>query len=327
MCASSNILVAVGLVALFSAAAFVGGVYVGRHETFPASVILDVKQAIARRFFPAWHWRRDVNTDVSAFVEIPCPATPIVIVTGGQSNAANHLSDLVDERPDLAAAMLYARHCYRLADPLLGATGHGGSLWAALGQRIAAETGRGVIMINAAVTATTYEDWLTPESEYFARLERSVDEARSMGFEPTLLLWHEGESDAHRRESQSAHAERLDKLLALLLTRIIPAPEARLVLYRASVCIGSRSSGNAELVAAQTEMASRHARVILGPNTDRLGTRSRFDGCHLNSRGRDEIVAATMKILRQDVEPIRGRLTAEPHKIKSGAAPPFNTHE
>lgn len=278
-------------------AALVWGVQAGRHGGFPSGAVVAAGRAVLRHVDPERYWRRDIHATPREGSAMECPTNPIVIVTGGQSNAANHLSDPVDERPDLPAAMFYDGRCYRLADPLPGASGHRGSLWAALGQRLAAQTGRGVVMINGAMAATTYSDWLTPQSGYLDRLEQAVVQARSQGLEPHFLLWHQGESDAHSRAPAAQHAARLDALAGELLERIIPSPQARLVLYRVSICNGARSGGNGELVAAQNQVAARRERVIAGPDTDLLGPRYRHDDCHFNARGRDAVVEATLDVL------------------------------
>jgi len=292
------LLLRAGLVLAAATTALVWGVYAGRHDAFPAGLVIRSKQAIFRRLDPPRYWYRDIHDELLASPPMDCPIDPIVIVTGGQSNAANELSDAVDARTDLPAAMFYKGQCYPLADPLLGATGHRGSLWAALGHRLASETKRAVVFINGAITATTFEHWLAPDSGYLERLETAVREARAVGLKPHILLWHQGESDALARIAYAKHAERLNRLVTALLTRIIPSPDARLVLFRASVCTGARAAGNPELVAAQTEVASHHVRVVLGPDTDRLGARFRYDGCHFNDRGRDAVVEATLDVIR-----------------------------
>jgi lysophospholipase L1-like esterase len=37
--------------------------------------------------------------------------------------------------------------------------------------------------------------------------------------------------------------------------------------------------------------------VVLGPNTDQLGPRSRYDGCHFNAQGRARIVEETLAVI------------------------------
>ena len=65
-------------------------------------------------------WVTGFNTDPVGYVAAPCPAAAIVIVTGGQSNAANALSDPLPVDPAAQAFMFHNGACYRQRDPVLG---------------------------------------------------------------------------------------------------------------------------------------------------------------------------------------------------------------
>lgn len=282
--------------ALTAALAVTYGIYAGRHDAFPAPLIVHAKAVAEDWLDLERRWRRPVFADTGAHIAAPCPRDPIVILTGGQSNAANAVSDPVDADPTVPAFMHFAGRCYRLADPLLGASGGGGSLWAALGQDVARAGGRPVVLINTALTATSYAAWLDGGSGYFAGLEARLAEAAEAGMKPHLILWHQGESDAHLLLDEAAFAAPLGALAERLLGLAL-APGAKLVLYQVSVCSGARSAGNAPLLAAQRRVAAGDPRILAGPNTDRLGPRARYDGCHFNGRGRDLAVAWSRPIV------------------------------
>lgn len=91
-----------------------------------------------------------------------------MILTGGQSNAANSVSAPIMAEVKVPAFQWYGGACYRLGDPLLGVTGSEGSLWSGLGLEIARE--RPVIFVNTAVGGTSYRAWLDWRSGYFQGL-------------------------------------------------------------------------------------------------------------------------------------------------------------
>lgn len=292
-------LLALGALALVGAAGigFIYGVAAGRHDLPPAPALIALKDTLQERLGLARRWRRHIHTDPGAAQLLACPPDAFVIVTGGQSNAANSLSDPVDADPSVPAFMAYQGRCYRLADPLLGASDQRGSLWAALGQAYAKASGRPVLMVNGAVGATRTAHWLDPSSGYMARLAQAVRAVRERGHEPHLILWHQGEADGMDEASVDAFQARFAALTNAIFNALDLQAETRLVLYRTSLCAARWPHPNTALTTAIAHLAEADTRVVLGPDTDRLDHRHRYDRCHFNARGRAAIVAATLPLL------------------------------
>ena len=224
---------------------------------------------------------------------VPCPAErdPIVIATGGQSNAANTNSGADEREPSPDVLTFHEGACHLAASPMLGATGGRGSLWPALGDALAARTGRPVVFVNGAVGGTEFTDWLDPRSGYLAALEDRIAGAAAAGMAPDLLLWHQGETDA----AVSSGAEESEaKLTALTAALLEAAPGATVYLFRASRCRRGEEGGEPVpfLTEAQTHVAEADPRIVAGMDTDALGDDFRWDGCHFNSAGREAIVKA-----------------------------------
>ena len=238
-------------------------------------------------------WSKDYNVDTRGSAAVACPADALVIVTGGQSNAANALSDPLPADPDAAAYMALGGKCYRLRDPVLGATASGGSLWTAMGSALYRATGRPVVFINGAVGGSQLGDWLDDRSGYRAHLARNVVAARQAGLVPRYMFWVQGETDAFALVDPGLFVTELQALI----TRFDPAtgPIPWLV-YRSTHCMERRGNGP-EIDAAVTALAQRSGRVMLGPNASALGPEMRHDGCHFNTAGRDALVAETLVIM------------------------------
>jgi hypothetical protein len=278
------------------------GLFAGRYGRFPIPVLIKAKGAVERLLRGRDpRWQREFFEDVTSADLARCRLDdPIVILTGGQSNAANDLSDPVDADAAAPAFMFFDGNCYLLKDPVLGASGRRGSLWTALGHRLTRETGRSVVFINGAAGGTSYRDWLDDRSGFFSRLRTQALQAEKQNLRPNVVLWHQGETDADREACVEEYESDLQELISRLEKEIPLAPDAKIVLYGVSVSNCSRQlCSNSALRQAQRNIIGKFENVIAGPDTDALGGRSRYDDCHFNGRGRDEIVAETVQLLCQ----------------------------
>jgi lysophospholipase L1-like esterase len=179
---------------------------------------------------------------------------------------------------------------------VLGASDLRGSLWAALAQRLSLRIQRPVVVIAVARGSTTFADWLDPQSGHLRALAVQAQAAAELGLPPNLILWHQGENDAASVDRLAAARAELTRLIDALFENAHSAPDARLMLYRVSIC-RQNPEGNPAFAKMQSEIASADSRILLGPDTDRWGKRFRHDGCHFNARGRDAVVEETLHSL------------------------------
>lgn len=219
-------------------------------------------------------------------VACPDPSEAVVVVTGGQSNAANVIPSL--HRPVNDVSVWFDGTCYRAADPLLGALGRNGSLWSLLGDRMSETLGRPVLLINGAIGGTQFADWLDARSGYYAALFERVAAAGRSGYRPDLILWHQGETDAAVARDMAG----LEREITALMDRFVAdVPSAQVYLFRATRCVGKdRVEGVPAVNETLRRVAARHGRTISGFDTDTLGREFRWDTCHFNSLGRERIV-------------------------------------
>lgn len=241
-------------------------------------------------------WVRGVNSDPAGYDRLACPDQAIVIVTGGQSNAANALSDPLPADPRAAAFMMQDGVCYRLRDPVLGASGRQGSLWTGLGGAIWRRTGRPVVFVNGAVGGTQLGDWLDDRSGYLARLLGQVAAARRVGLAADYVLWVQGETDAAVSLPPADYVAQMRDLVARFdASGAVPAG-VPWVVYRSTKCMARPGNGPA-IDRAVADWATGSDRIILGPLASALGAAARRDGCHFNARGRRALIDATMATL------------------------------
>ncbi len=241
-------------------------------------------------------WVHDFNTDTGDYERLACPrADAIVIVTGGQSNAANALSDPLPADPAAQAFMMYDGHCYRLRDPVLGATDRGGSLWTALGSALWRASGRPVVFINGAVGGSQLGDWLDDRSRYRQRLVAEVALAQAAGLMPDYVVWIQGETDAAVLLDPQQYVDEMRQLVDHLDASGVLAKDVPWIVFRSTRCKHRRGNGPA-IDAAVTAWALRYQRIVLGPLASALGDDMRRDECHFNGAGRDALVRATVPI-------------------------------
>ncbi|TNC74770.1 sialate O-acetylesterase [Rubellimicrobium roseum] len=279
------------LAVVLVAAAGIGGLAAGTLSDKPREALDRSSYVIRETLGLEKNWVRVPGPEQAEGLEAvacPAPSHAVVLVTGGQSNAANSNTSMSQIRADAPVFTWFEGRCYPGGDPMLGASGQRGSLWPELGQRLADELGRPVLFINGAIGGTQVGDWLDDRSGYYAALAGRVASARQAGFEPDLILWHQGETDALAEHDMSMLERRFSQLADRLLADM---PQSQLYLFQASKCIGSKRAKGVEIVReVQANTVRGRDRAILGMNTDELGDEFRWDTCHFNSLGRAAIV-------------------------------------
>lgn len=94
--------------------------------------------------------------------EVSCPKVDdaYVIVGFGQSNSANSAGHRFETNKDIVN--FYNGKCYVAIDPLLGATGRGGSVWIPLSEALNIND-KTIVLSTFGVGGTKVSDWLNDE--------------------------------------------------------------------------------------------------------------------------------------------------------------------
>ena len=144
------------------------------------------------------------NADISERAAVPCsdggPRRPLVIVTLGQSNAANHGQGLYTPKHRVDNFNLYDGKCYKAVEPLLGPSGQGGNFATRLADMlIERRLADRVVLAPIAMGGTSVEQW-AHEGLFNRRIAASIRRLYDAGLTPDYILWHQGEGNArHRR--------------------------------------------------------------------------------------------------------------------------------
>lgn len=201
----------------------------------------------------------------------------MVALVLGQSNAANYSNRR--SRAGKNVFNYYSGHCYAASDPLLGASGGGGSLWTKFGDIIIQEKlYKRVVLINLSMGGSTVRRW-GPGGKLFGSVEKVVNELKENGISFTHVFWHQGESDCRYSTTSSQYRERFLSLLEGLRGLGIEAP-----VYVAKVSKNPRACE--VLHRAQGDLVNPDKGIMSGPDIDSI--ESRYDGVHLSYRGIQE---------------------------------------
>jgi hypothetical protein len=261
--------------------AYAYGALSHEHRWFPTP---QIERAIRRNL---WHLRapRGFN-DTAGRQVVPCERLraegTAVLLTLGQSNAANEGERPYQPSGDVYNLNVFDGECYVARDPLLGTTGTGGSVWSRLGdQLVRARRFARVLIVPIAVGGSSIREWAAGGAQHarIADAKRALDRH---GLRVTHVLWHQGESDALSM-NQAEYVRAFGSVLDGIRAAGIDAPVYVAV---ASIC---RNQGSEAIRAAQRQIAATFDNVRQGPDTDQLDRfRWRFDLCHFSAEGLEE---------------------------------------
>lgn len=239
--------------------------------------------------------------------QVPCPPKgerTVVLLILGQSNAANHGGERLGSSHGARVVNLHAGNCYVAESPLLGGTGQGGELWTHLANLLI-ESGQAsfVVLASVAVSGSRISRWANG-GDLQEILLSTVAEMRRK-YEPTHVLWTQGETDFALRTSRGAYATALNGVAQSLRQAKVIAP--------VFVAIASKCSAapiwypENEIVDAQRSAASRELGIRPGPDLDALlDTSDRYDGCHLSGPGLRKVASAWLSVFAEEAISRRG---------------------
>jgi hypothetical protein len=224
------------------------------------------------------------------------PPRTAVILTFGQSNAANSCEERYSPRGAVHVFNIFDMKFYRAIDPLPGASDAGGSVWGRLGDKlIDSGFARSVLFVPIAFGATYVEDW-TPGGQGYRRLLFALHRLKRADIKVAMLCWHQGEANANHT-SMTADEYR-DCFRAMLRGLREAGVEAPVYVALATLCEDGPHpfQNSAQIRLGQKRLVSRDS-VRPGPDTDQIGIKHRRDGCHFAASGQELAAQAWFKAI------------------------------
>jgi Carbohydrate esterase, sialic acid-specific acetylesterase len=250
------------------------------------------------------NWKSNADTTERAVV--PCsdggPLRPLVILTLGQSNAANEGRGLHIPKHRVDNFNLYDGKCYKAVEPLLGPTGQGGNFATRLADMlIERRLADRVVLAPIAMGGTTVEHW-THEGLFNRRIAASIRRLYDAGLSPNFILWHQGEGNASAYIGDAGGRQYRKNLLEVVASFRAYSVNAPFFVALATKC-GPVAHPNApNLRDGQRTAAIGQLGIFVGPDTDLIGAEHRYDDCHMSESGLTMHAAAWADILHDFIK-------------------------
>ena len=215
-----------------------------------------------------------------------------VIITLGQSNAANFASGHYAAQGKVANFNLYDGRCYSAIDPLLGASGDGGNFATRLGDiLIRRGLAERVVLAPIGMGNTRVEHW-SFGGVFNNRILVLIRRLWEAGTSPNLILWQQGEGNASDVDLGGRNYRR--HLLEVVQTFRNYGISAPFMVALCTLCGDPHPNPMVRIIrnllrqnvrAGQRGAVSSEIGTFLGPDTDRIGREDRFDRCHMSESG------------------------------------------
>lgn len=221
-----------------------------------------------------------------------------VLFTFGQSNSANHGQGLY--KPHNKVLNYFDGKVYPSQDPLIGATGEGGSVWNILADKmIDGKMASSVTLVPIGVGGVKVADWAEGGFLY-DKLIRTIEQIKKQGMEPDYILWHQGESDNIENTSAEDYMRRFESIRNAFRSRGIDAPIVIAVASYHPACLDEEKGCSRAVREAQQQLARKYKDIFAGPDTDLLDKAyQRADGIHFSSPGQQEHAAGWFEALKK----------------------------
>jgi hypothetical protein len=206
------------------------------------------------------------------------PGRTMIALVFGQSNAGN--SGESRGQPHPGVFEFYRGRIYEARDPLLGATGNGGSVWLRFAAKAIASGAYDTVVLVPFAVGTSDVASFAPGGSLHAGLLAVIAGAGERGLAFTHLLWEQGEADAFARTPGETYRQRFSAMIASIRGIGVDAP---IYVARTTRCAKVRPSD--DVGNAQSGLANPAAGIFAGPDLDKLGLADRYDGCHFSSEG------------------------------------------
>ena len=223
----------------------------------------------------------------SPYEETNCPENPTTIVTFGQSNSANWMTEKSDVPipSNLYQYDWQSQKCYLYREPLLGANGIGGNVITYTVTKMARNSNQPIVTIAFGVGGTSALNWAYGDlSQRHQIVMKRIKEA---GLSPRIFLWHQGEADSKLPEKVYYNA--LRKVAESTLNNF---PESSFGIALATRC--NYASGTIDpwnnIRSAQKRVSQDLPKSFMSADSDKIfDLETRPDNCHFSAKGASQL--------------------------------------
>ena len=212
-----------------------------------------------------------------------------VIVLIGQSNSAN--SVLSKTYPASKHLNFYNKKIYQLSNPVLGANGDKDCIAPAIANKLKSK--KPVIFLTNGWGGTSIYDWSHPKSmltRYVRNNLKYLLKKHSLKY----VIWIQGESD-NNTDVDYVNEFKLFRKNLFKGIETKKYQNSKFIVTQTSICGSNR---DAILNTQQKELAEK-GKTLVTNTTDNLDINYRFDNCHFNKFGTEEIASEISKLINK----------------------------
>ena len=212
-----------------------------------------------------------------------------IIILFGQSNSAN--SVLSNEYFRSKHLNYFNKKFYRLSNPVLGANGDKDSVAPAIAAKLKSK--KPYIFLTNGWGGTSIYDWSHPNSMLVKYIKRNLKDLLKI-HRLKYLIWIQGESDNNTDVDYIREFNIFrDNLFSGISNKQLQ--KAKWIITQTSICGNKRD----HVLNAQQKKLAQRDKVYITKVTDSLDINYRFDDCHFNKFGTEEIAIEIAKIINK----------------------------
>ena len=212
-----------------------------------------------------------------------------IIILFGQSNSAN--SVLSNKYSSSKHLNYFNKKFYFLSNPVFGANGDKDSVAPAIAAKLKSK--KPYIFLTNGWGGTSIYDWSHPNSMLVKYVKRNLKDLLKI-HRLKYLIWIQGESD---NNTDVDYIKEFNIFRNNLLSGISnkQLKEAKWIITQTSICGSKRD----HILNAQQKKLAQRDNVYVTKVTDSLDINYRFDDCHYNKFGTEEIAIEISKIINK----------------------------
>ena len=218
---------------------------------------------------------------------VPCPKESINVGYFGQSNHGNIIER--ENILDLSYENVFTYDwrlgvCSKYKEPLVGVDGRAGGFG-----HVSTDTinflkknydfTENIVFLGFSKGGTKAQDWAI--GTLANKFDFLLKKLKKDGIEIDYVFWHQGESEIKR--ANRIYYKNYIKDIQLIFQKFLETSnKTKIGMALVSICNSEKSKS---LIHSQRSIIQDNDRVFLTLNTDNLGSKYRYDGCHFNSLG------------------------------------------
>ena len=218
---------------------------------------------------------------------VPCPKESIKVGYFGQSNHGNIIER--EKLLDLSYENVFTYDwrlevCAKYKEPLVGVDGRAGGFGHVSSDTIYFlkknyDFSENIVFLGFSKGGTRAKDWAI--GALSNKLDFLLKKLKKGDIEIDYVFWHQGESEI--KKSNRIYYKNYIKDIQLIFQKFLETSnKTKIGMALVSICNSEKSKS---LNHSQRSIIQDNDRVFLTLNTDNLGSKYRYDGCHFNSLG------------------------------------------